>query len=260
MHSALNYMGGKSRLADRIVQQIPPHVCYCEPFCGAAWVLFAKEPSKVEVINDADGELVTFWRVIQNHLEEFLRYYKYAVVSRRIFELEQKKSPDTLTDVQRAVRYYYLQKMAFGGKSTGRTFGTSALGPPRLNFITMEDVLLDVHWRLTRVVVENLDACECIRRYDRPTTFFYVDPPYWGTAGYANPWGPDDYVRLQAALVGISGRFLLSLNDTKAVRRLFSGFRIRTVQTGYSLANPRAGGKRVRPVRELLIDNPVLRR
>ena len=83
LRSPLNYLGGKSRLAERIVKLIPEdHTCYCEPFCGAAWVLFAKEPSRVEVINDADGELVTFWRVVQNHLEEFLRYYKWALISR----------------------------------------------------------------------------------------------------------------------------------------------------------------------------------
>jgi DNA adenine methylase len=255
MHSPLNYLGGKSRLAERIVSQIQPHVCCCEPFCGAAWVLFAKDPSKVEVINDSDGELVNMWRVLQNHLEEFLRYYKFAVVSRQVFEWEQKKNPSTLTDVQRAVRYYYLQKMAFGGKTTGRTFGTSAMGAPRLNLTTMEDVLLEVHWRLARVVIENLDACECIRRYDRPSTFFYLDPPYWGTVGYVTPFKAADYERLRCILAAVSGRFLLSLNDTREVRKVFRGFRIRTVQTGYSLSNPRAGGRRVESIRELLIDN-----
>ena len=107
MNSPLNYLGGKSRLADRIVSIIPEdHVCYCEPFCGAAWVFFRKEPSKVEVINDMDGELVTFWRVIQNHLEEFLRYYRFALVSRSLFDLASKLMPETLTDVQRAVQVF----------------------------------------------------------------------------------------------------------------------------------------------------------
>ncbi|NQU75729.1 MAG: DNA adenine methylase, partial [Planctomycetes bacterium] len=170
MKSPLNYLGGKSRLAARIVDLIPKHTCYCEPFCGAAWVLFAKDPamSKVEVINDADGELVNFWRIIQHHLEEFLRYYKYAVVSRKVFELENRKDPTTLTDIQRAVRYHYLQKLGFGGKTHGRTFGVSASSGPRLNLATIEDTLLEVHWRLERVIVENLDAVAFIARYDRP--------------------------------------------------------------------------------------------
>jgi len=133
MKSPLSYLGGKSRLAIRIAAEIPTdHTCYCEPFCGACWVLFAKEPSKAEVINDADSELATFWRVIQNHLQEFIRYYQHAVTSREIFEIEQAKQPGTLTDIQRACRYFYLQKLAFGGQTTKRTFGTSATGPARV--------------------------------------------------------------------------------------------------------------------------------
>lgn len=85
MKSPLCYLGGKSRLAPIIVPRIPDHDCYCEPFCGAAWILFSKEPSRCEVINDLDGEMVTFWRVVQNHLLPFLDYFKYAIVSRRIF-------------------------------------------------------------------------------------------------------------------------------------------------------------------------------
>lgn len=238
MKSPLNYLGGKSRLADRIAALIPTdHICYCEAFCGASWVLFAKDPSKSEVINDMDNELVTFWRVIQNHLEEFLRYFKYAVTSRRIFELESMKNPETLTDVQKAVRYFYLQKLGFGGKVCDRTFGTSATGPARLNLSNIEERLLEVHWRLSRVVVENLDACECIRRYDRPTTFFYLDPPYWNTAGYAVAFGPNDYGRLCSTLQAVKGRFMLSLNDVSNVRDVFGAFKIRKVSTKYSSAN-----------------------
>lgn len=235
MNSPLNYLGGKSRLADRIVKLIPPdHLCYCEAFCGASWVLFAKDPSKVEVINDMDRELVTFWRVIQNHLEEFLRYFKYAVVSRSIFELENRKNPDTLTDVQRAVRYYYLQRCGFGGRVTSRTFGTGCTRPPGLNVTTIEERLLEVHWRMSKVTIEHLDACECIRRYDRPTTLFYLDPPYWETAGYAVPFKADDYTRLRDTVRKISGRFIMSLNDAPAVRQIFADFKIMKVHTRYS--------------------------
>jgi DNA adenine methylase len=236
--SPLNYLGGKSRLAQHIVSLIPPdHVCYCEAFCGASWVMFSKAPSKCEVINDLDCELVTFWRVIQNHLEEFLRYFKWAVVSRRIFDLENLKNPESLTDVQRAVRYFYLQKCCFGGKVAGRTFGTSAMGPASLNITNLEDRLMEVHWRLARVTIEHLDACECIRRYDRTTTVFYLDPPYWNTAGYAVPFGEQDYERLRATLAKIRGRFLLSLNDVPQVRRLFAAFKMSRVRTKYSTAN-----------------------
>ena len=109
-------MGGKSRLAPTIVKKIPAHKCYVEPFCGACWVFLNKEPVPAEILNDRDRELVTFWRVVQNHLTAFLDYYKLAITSREIFDLENKKDPDTLTDIQRATRYFYIQRHAFGGE------------------------------------------------------------------------------------------------------------------------------------------------
>jgi len=257
MRSPLNYLGGKSRLADKIVARIPAdHICYCEAFCGASWVLFAKEPAKSEVINDMDNELVTFWRVVQNHLEEFLRYFKFAVTSRRIFEIESMKNPETLTDVQKAVRYFYLQRTGFGGKVFNRTFGTSATGPARLNLSNIEERLLEVHWRLSKVQIEHLDACECIKRYDRETTVFYLDPPYWETAGYAVAFGADDYIRLRTVLSSIKGRFVMSLNDVKGVRDTFKPFNISKVSTKYSTGNGHTDqGLRAREISEVLITN-----
>jgi DNA adenine methylase len=257
LKSPLNYMGGKSRLAERIVSILPAdHRCYVEPFCGAAWVLFRKEPSEVEVVNDLDGELVNFWRVVQHHLATFLEHYRFAVISRKVFEWENMKRPETLTDIQRAVRYYYLQRLSFGGRVTGRTFGTSATRPANLNLLTLDDALAQVHWRLERVIIEHLPALECIRRYDRPTTLFYLDPPYWGTAGYAVEFSPADYDALAKALSAIQGRFVLSLNDVPEVRRTFVAFRQEMVRTTYSVENRRTAGARADLARhELLIHN-----
>ena len=256
VRSPLRYHGGKSRMVDRIIPMIPPHVCYCEPFVGAGWILFSKKPAKVEVINDSDGELVTFWRVIQNHLEEFLRFYKNAIISRKIFDLEKLKNPATLTDIQRAVRYYYLQRLSFGGLTVNRSFGTGATVASGLFLSTMGDTLLNVHWRLQAVVIENLDGCECIRRYDRPGTFFYIDPPYFGVSGYTVDFKPCDYIRLHAALTGLKGKFILSLNDVPEIRKLFKGFIQKRVITTYSAANGRSDSDtRVKPRHELLIRN-----
>ena len=258
MRSPLNYLGGKSRLAPRIVSMIPKdHTGYCEPFCGAGWVLFAKQPSHVEILNDADGELVTFWRVIQHHLVPFLDCFKWAVVSRAIFDWEKMKRPETLTDIQRAVRYYYLQRLSFGGKTDGRTFGTGATQPPGLNLATVQETLLEVHWRLERVTIENLDAMDCIKRYDRPTTVFYCDPPYLGLSqGYARKFSHADFVRLRDALARIRGRFILSLNDCQEVRDLFRGFKFTGVSLKYSAGNSRTSEKTRSKVRhEVIIRN-----
>ena len=259
MKSPLNYFGGKSKLAKQIVAMIPEdHNCYCEAFSGAAWVLFNKEPSKAEVINDMDMELVTFWRVIQNHLQPFLEHYKYAIVSRKIFDWEQMKRPETLTDIQRAVRYFYLQRLSFGGRTDSRrTFGVCVQSPTGLNLSTVEERLLDVHWRLERVTIEHLDACDCIQRYDRPENLFYLDPPYFETAQhYAAKFGPADFDRLRELLSSIKGRFILSLNDHAGVRKLFEKFNMTSVQLTYSASNGRsAPGNRSVPRNELLIRN-----
>lgn len=260
MKSPLNYFGGKSKLAKRIVPMIPAdHECYCEPFSGAAWVLFAKEPSRVEVINDLDGELVNFWRIVQNHLQPFLEYFKHAVISRKLFEIENAKRPELLTDLQRAVRYYYIQRQSYAGKTKGRTFNTGPSQPSSLNLSTIEESLLETHWRLQRVTIEHLHAVDCIERYDRPATFFYLDPPYFfSKRDYAVAFEDADFKRLLATLRALKGKFILSLNDCPEVCEMFRDFRQKRVTLTYSGSNPRtAAGQAAREkVRsELLIHN-----
>ena len=180
----MSWMGGKRRMAKHILPEFPEHDCYVEPFCGGAALFFMKAPSRVEVINDLDGEVVNLYRVIANHLEEFMRQFKWALISRTMFEWAKLQVPSTLTDIQRAARFFYLQQLCFGAKPTGRTFGTSTTTTPKLNLLRLEEKLSEAHLRLARATVEHLDWKACIQRYDREHTLFYLDPPYWATAGY----------------------------------------------------------------------------
>ena len=120
MKGPLSYVGGKVRLAPKIISMLPSHTTYCEAFAGGCQILFRKAPSKVEVINDLDGELINFYRICQNHYEELLRYLRFVLTSRKWFELLQHTPPESLTDVQRAGRYFFLQKAAFGARSRGK--------------------------------------------------------------------------------------------------------------------------------------------
>src|SRR5229473_867501 len=104
MAGPLSYIGGKNRLAKRVIEIFPEHTTYVEAFAGGAQVFFRKEPSNVEVLNDLDGEIVNFYRICQQHYEELLRYFKFAVVSRQWFDLLKAANPETLTDIQRAAR------------------------------------------------------------------------------------------------------------------------------------------------------------
>ncbi|MCX2525486.1 DNA adenine methylase [Larsenimonas rhizosphaerae] len=149
----------------------------------------------VEVINDANGELVNLYRVVKHRLEGFLRRFKWALVSRQDFLDLKQTPPETLTDIQRAARFFYLQKNAFGGRSDNPSFGTSAVCRPRLNLLRIEEDLSEAHLRLSRTLIEQLPWEDCFRRYDRDETLIYLDPPYWGggAAGYGIEFGFDQY-------------------------------------------------------------------
>jgi hypothetical protein len=126
--SPLAWLGGKSQLADRIVDRMPTHTTYCEVFAGAAWVLFKKPESKIEIINDINRELVTLYRCVKHHLPELVQQFRWMLVARDEFDRFMKTPADTLTDIQRAARFFFLAKTSFGAKVKGRR---SASPPPR---------------------------------------------------------------------------------------------------------------------------------
>lgn len=236
MNSPLAYIGGKSKLSKTIIERIPEHQAYCEVFAGAAWVFFRKEPSKYETINDLDSDLVVFYRVLQNHLEEFLKQFKWLLSSREWFEdWKRQQEAGGLTDIQRAARYYYLQRLSFAGRVRSRTFGLGPLHRPRVNLLRLEEELSEVHLRLCSVNIENLPWQEFLKRYDRNQTFFYLDPPYHKAPYYAHNMGLEDYQELANILSGIKGRFILSLNDHPEIRKVFAGFKIDTVNLKYTV-------------------------
>ena len=245
------WIGGKRRLAKHILPLFPAHTCYVEPFCGAAALYFLKTPSKIEVINDINGELVNLYRVVKHHLEEFVRQFKWALVSRQIYKWLQDTPEETLTDIQRAARFYYLQKQAFGGKVADHTFGTSTTSAPRFNLLRIEEELSMAHLRLSRTLIEHLDWNQCIERYDRPHTLFYCDQPYWGTEGYGVELGLENYDHMAELARRIKGKMIISVNDIPEMRQAFNGLNIQTVDISYNL---KVTGKAT-PKKELVICN-----
>ncbi|MGK0685330.1 DNA adenine methylase [Serratia marcescens] len=236
------WVGGKRRLAKRLLPLFPDHTCYVEPFCGGAALYFRKDTSKVEVINDINGELINLYRVVKNHLEEFVRQFKWALSSRQIFEWQKSTPAEVLTDIQRAARFYYLQHMAFGAKVEGQTFGTATTAPAGINILRLEETLSAAHLRLARTTIEHLGWVECIKKYDRPHTLFYLDPPYWGTQGYGVSFGLEQYDTMASLARSIQGKMIISVNDIPEMWQVFRGLHIETVSLKYSLGNrPQAG-------------------
>ncbi len=251
MNSVLSYIGGKSRLSKDIIPLIPPHKTYIEVFAGAAWIFFRKEPSKCEVLNDKDGELVSFYRVLQNHPEEFMRQFKWLLSSRELWnDFSRQLDADGLTDIQRAARYYYVQRHSFGGKVRGRTFGTSTERAPKINLMRMEEDLSEAHLRLANVTIENLDWQNILKKYDRDSSLFYLDPPYYKAPYYKHNLELSDYHVMAEALKDIKGRFILSINDLPEMRSAFSGFNIKPVTLPYTCSKAA-----IKEGRELIISN-----
>lgn len=252
MRPFLGWVGGKLKLARTIAALIPKHVAYVEPFVGSGAVLFAKKRSQVEIINDIHPELICLYRVIQHHREEFLRCCSRLLVSRQQWNEFVSADVSCMTDIQRAVRFYYLVKNSFASKLAFTSFAVSPMRPAAYNLETIDSDLVSAQKRLNRVLIENKTFRELIPVCDRKTTFFYCDPPYRGCENFygKNVYSYADTVYLRDVLSEIDGKFLLSLNDVPDVRRLFNAFCVRSVDAKYTIGR----GENV-AVKEVLIAN-----
>lgn len=245
---AAPYIGGKRNLSGRLCPMIDatPHVTYAEVFGGMLGVFLRRtRQAKVEVVNDISRDVTTFFRILQRHYPQFMDTLKFQITTRAEFERLTATDPDTLTDLERAARFLYLQRTAFGGKVAGRNFGVSKATPARFDVTKLGPVLEDLHERLAGVVIERLNYADFIRRYDGPDTLFYLDPPYWGCE---RDYGDDvfdrsDFERLAEQLAGVAGSFILSINDTPGARDVFARFAYEVVETTYTITQ--GDGKRV---------------
>jgi DNA adenine methylase len=234
MIGPLPYIGGKNRLAKQIIDIFPKHKTYVEAFAGGAQVLFHKDPSDVEVLNDTYNEVVNFFRVCQSHHEELRRYLRFSLASRQWFALFQAQDPAHLTDIQRAARFFYLQKNAYAGLVNKQNFSYSVTQPSGFNPDVLPDVLEQAHKRLARVQIESLPYEDVLRRYDRAETLFYLDPPYWERKYYRFNFTQNDFVKLEERLSKLKGKFVLSLDDRPEVRKLFKQFVLKKVDLHYT--------------------------
>lgn len=143
----------------------------------------------------------------------------------------------------RAVRFLYLQRLCFGGRVDGRTFGVRKALSSRINLSKLRAELRSLSRRLEPVTIEQLDYADLIRRYDTPRTLFYLDPPYDETEGYGLDFGRDRYLALAEQLRGIRGAFVMSINATPFIRETFADFHIEDIETTWTVSA--AGGQRV---------------
>jgi DNA adenine methylase len=185
VRAAFSYLGGKSRMAPWIASLLPAHRTYVEPFAGSAAVLFAKRPSKTEILNDLDGNVVTYFRVLREQAPALIRALTYTPYARDEFDAADLDEPD-LPDLERARRFFVrvLGSMSHSTRATG--FAIAAQSQPGLGgadhghkFVSVVDRLDACAQRLRPVIIEHKPAVQVIARFGAdPHAALYVDPPY----------------------------------------------------------------------------------
>lgn len=257
------YLGGKRFLAPLIISRIAEveHGLYAEPFVGMGGVFFRRDRRpEAEVINDRNGDVVNLFRILQRHYAAFMDHLKFQLTSRREFERLSKTDPSTLTDLERAARFLYLQRTAYGGKIHGQNFGVAPERPARFDLTQVGPILEEIYERLSPVVIENLDWLEFIDRYDRPEALFYLDPPYWGSEEDYVPgaFGREQFAVMADRLRGLKGCAIVSLNDVAGVRQAFGGFRFEETELPYTIGQASGGVKEAREVLIYTFKRPEL--
>ncbi len=248
MDSFISWIGGKKLLKKQIIQEFPQEYDrYVEMFGGAGWVLFSEERPKIlEVYNDINGDLVNLYRCVKCHPEAIQKELQGLLMSRELFfDAKEQLCIRGLTDIQRAARFYILIKESFG--TDCRSFGVR--GKDLQNGI---EYITDISNRLKKVVIENLDFEHLIKTYDKESTLFYADPPYYNAEKYyPDRFNPDDHIRLLNALRNLKGRFVLSYNDCAQIRKLYQEFNVKSVERQNTLVNKSKNER----YRELIIKN-----
>jgi len=224
----VNWAGGKSRLLKHLMPLVPECECYVEVFGGGAALLLAKERGKLEVWNDVHGDLVNLFRQAKCHPEELCRELEFLTGSRAEFAtfLEQPG----VTEIQRAARWFFLNKCSFGGMCTHFGTGKKGGGASHASKGNWLAAIRSFSQRFDAVCVESLDWKRCVDLYDGPETFFFFDPPYVnsGKTTY-DAWGKDEMLELRERIDGLKGGFLLTTCDSPQSRAVFSGLKIRAI-------------------------------
>lgn len=216
MKTPITYYGGKQQLASTIVGMIPQHTIYCEPFFGGGAVFFAKKPSFLEVINDKNDLLITFYKQCVDNFENLQHKIKTTLHSESEYNKAKRiyNNPFHHKKIDIAWAVWVVTNMSFmatpkggwkrnngtGGSHTGVTIDSY-----RINFSNQ------IHERLRYVQISCCDAIDVIKQRDSDSTFFYLDPPYINCdQKHYSGYNKNDFTQLLEVLTTIKGRFVLS--------------------------------------------------
>lgn len=253
LRAPFGWVGGKTKLANDIISLIPEHKTYIEVFGGAGSVLYKKEPSKLEVFNDINSELINLHRIIRNNPQSLSIYLNDLLISRQIFEDIKEGTLRGRNNIERAAFYFYQLTQSFGNKGEHFAMAVKSGRKPKGIYKNFKNI----SQRLKSVTIENMSFDKLIPLYDKDDSFFYLDPPYFGTESYYKNTGGfkiKEHEKLANLLSKLKGKFLLSYNDHLVIRELYKEFNIQTTkEINYTLGGNVHGNKKI--VSELFITN-----
>ena len=259
MKAPISYYGGKQKLASTILKLIPEHELYCEPFLGGAAIFFAKEPSKVEVINDTNKELVNFYRVIQNDFTSLEKEIAITLHSRDLHRKAQViyANPDMFSELKRAWAVWVLANQSFASgidKAWGYDIKKNTTSKKISN--KRESFTLDYAIRLQEVQIESFDALRIIESRDNSTAFFYCDPPYFNSnCGHYDGYSLQDFENLLKVLSKLEGKFLLSSYPSPILTQYLKDFSWDSKSLDFTVSVANNHGKTGKPKTEVLTAN-----
>lgn len=210
----ISYYGGKQTLLKVILPLIPPHERYIEPFLGGGAVFWAKETSQIEVINDLDGFVTNFYRVVKTDFAALKPLIDGTVYGRESHEKAAtiRQCQDFFTPVHRAWAFFVLANSSiYAILSNQSTFPGKDAKPARTFYNKVNAFESHFAERLQNTFVEQRDALYVIERNDSDESFFFVDPPYFNAnMGHYSGYKDSDFEALLATLANVKGKFLLT--------------------------------------------------
>jgi DNA adenine methylase len=231
-------VGSKRTMVNRVLKLIPEHTTYVEPFVGGGAVYFAKEPSHREVINDLDTELIRAYRLLAT-----LKDHNFPTNLNTLGKIQRFYDNAPNTKPNKLVKYILRSCNGFGS-IPGDVFYHKSNPYSKLKHIDYyQERMKD-----TKILNESYE--KVIKRYDSPTTFFYLDPPYENSEGLYDEHAMD-FVAMRSLLDKVKGYWLVSINDSPYIRKVFAGYKIR----GFTLKGVGNKGIGNKPRKELLISN-----
>jgi len=212
MRTPITYYGGKQALLKYLLPLIPAHKLYCEPFFGGGALLFAKPESQTEIINDLNGEVVNFFKVMKSKFPELQKQIQGTLYSRELFKRARViyEFPDMFSDVDRAWAFWTLTNQGFAGSVTSWGFGKTSSKEKSLANKRIEFSKAYAE-RFAHVQMEHNNALKVIERCNDKDSFIYCDPPYIHShQGHYAGYTSDDFTALLESLSKFKGKFLLS--------------------------------------------------